>query len=114
MEIKVIESKAQFMWLFKAICAELEEQIEKGWGFGDMGQKAELLKFRQNLHPDTIQLTKEFRLDFYNLVSKMEDKLGTSRELSEAFTCMQTALFFINAHCCYNDAQATKEPLLGE
>lgn len=74
--------------------------------------KLDSLKYHGNLSPDTIQGMKEIRAEFYNLAEKVL-ALGDSRETSTAFTHLQEALFFTNAHFCYTDDQAVKEEILG-
>lgn len=74
---------------------------------------ADKLLFRSNLSPETIAVMKEFRKEAYAL-AQIIDSYGTSAELTLAFRHLQECQFFVNAHLCYVDPNAVKEPLIGD
>jgi len=70
--------------------------------------KAETLKYHGNLSMKTVAKMKEARQKFIELATFVED-LGMSRELSEAFTHIETAQMYAIKHLCMVDEQAVLE-----
>lgn len=72
--------------------------------------KAETLLYHGGLTPETVVKMKEVRKKFVQLAQDIEH-LGSSRELSEAFTHIETAQMYAIKHLCMVDPQATLESL---
>lgn len=70
--------------------------------------KAETLKYYSNLSSDTVAKMKQIRSAFIKLAAEVES-LGNSRELSEAFTHIETAQMYAIKHLCMVDPQAVRE-----
>lgn len=72
--------------------------------------KSETLKYHGNLSAETVEKMKETRKKFIELAEFVES-LGGSRELSVAFTNIETAQMYAIKHLCMADPQATLESL---
>lgn len=72
--------------------------------------KTETLYYHGNLSASTVEKMKQFRKAIISLSMMLEEQ-GQSRELSEAFTHLESALMYINKHFCLVDPQAVKETL---
>ena len=69
----------------------------------DYENKSDTLFYHGNLSPETVAKMKETRKAFVDLARKIE-ALGSSRELSEAFTHIETAqMYAIKALCMFDD-----------
>lgn len=72
--------------------------------------KTETLKYHGSLSPDTIQKMKEVRKAFIVLSEQIE-ALGNSREVSVAFTHIETAQMYAIKHLCMADTGSVLEEL---
>ena len=73
-----------------------------------MKTKADSLKYHGNLSAETVAEMKRVRKLFIDLAQVVED-LGTSRELSTAFTHIESAQMYAIKHLCMVDPQAVLE-----
>ena len=71
--------------------------------------KADTLKYYSNLSEDTIEKMRVTRAKFIELASYVEG-LGNSRELSLAFTNIETAQMYAIKHLCMVDKEAVQVP----
>ena len=77
-----------------------------------MDTKTDTLYFRQNLSSKSIEDMKRVRKMTIALSQEIESlSLTSSRELSLAFTHLETALMYAIKHICLVDPQATIETL---
>lgn len=72
--------------------------------------KTETLKYHGNLSSETVAKMKEVRKAFITL-SALVESLGNSREISTAFTHIETAQMYAIKHLCMVDPQAVLESL---
>lgn len=72
--------------------------------------KSETLKYHGNLSAETVEKMKRTRRLFIDLAKEVE-ALGSSRELSTAFTHIETAQMYTIKHLCMVDEQAVLEDL---
>ena len=74
----------------------------------DYRNKTETLYYHANLSPETVAKMKETRKAFITLAAMVEE-MGKSRELSEAFTHIETAQMYAIKHLCIVDTGAVLE-----
>jgi hypothetical protein len=72
--------------------------------------KSETLKYHQGMTSETIVKMEESRKKFYEFAQYLES-LGSSRELSIAFTNIETAQMYVMKHLCLVDPEATRKDL---
>jgi hypothetical protein len=64
-----------------------------------INRKSDSLQYVSGFSPETVEKMKEVRAAFVRLARLVED-LGSSRELSEAFTHIETAQMYAIKHVC--------------
>jgi hypothetical protein len=75
---------------------------------GGKMSKTDTLYYHGNLSEQTVARMKEYRLATIKLSTLLES-FGESRELSLAFTHLESAQMYVNKHLCWVDPQAVKE-----
>jgi hypothetical protein len=76
----------------------------------DYKSKSDTLLYHSNLSADTVFNMKRMRKLFF-LTGQCIEKLGSTRELSEAFTHLETAQMYVMKALCMLDDNAVLEPL---
>lgn len=73
-------------------------------------QKSETLKYHYGMTAETVSKMEESRKKFYEFAQYIES-IGASRELSIAFTNIETAQMYVMKHLCLADPEAKRKDL---